>query len=164
MLHLVFERAQLFAESTKLDIFFAYGSTWRNTHSDELDRFVKRGDARIRVVLPDYADDQTMTELTRRFGYGKEDLIRRVTEAQEYFSRLNEVARTYGSAVDVWALPAAPQFTFYRFDNKAILALYSHRKERTAVPTLVLAKGNLYEFIKREFDAMIKDNGLAKKF
>lgn len=146
----------------KLDIFFAYGQTWRNTYYQELRDVASREDARIRVVLPDPDDELTIIELSRRFNYTTETLIELIKEAKEFFRRLRPVGGK-GAQIYVWYLPAAPTFSFYRIDKKAILALYTHRKERAPVPTFVCEMGGtLYDYIRKEFDAMISDNGLAR--
>lgn len=150
-------------EVNKLDIFFAYGRTWRNTYIHELQEVASRDGARIRVVLPDPEDDQTVSELARRFDYTTEDLTELVREAEVYFRNLRSSAGARGAQVDIWFLPAAPHFSFYRFDRTAIMALYTHRRERAPVPTFVCEMGGtLYDYIRKEFDAMIRPDGLAR--
>ena len=143
-------------QASKIDIFFAYGRTWRNAHSDEFQKAVQKKDARIRVVLPDPNDSQTVAELAKRFGYTEENLVNCIKEAEEYFKELHSRAMKTKAEVHIWFLSAAPAFTFYRFDHTGVLALYTHRKERTGVPTFVCEQGGtLYDYIRKEFDAMI---------
>lgn len=59
----------LFNKVNKLDIFFAYGQIWRKTYLQELREVAARKNARIRLVLPDPEDEQTISELARRFCY-----------------------------------------------------------------------------------------------
>ncbi len=152
-----------FKSVNKLDIFFAYARTWRNTHLEDLQKVASRHDARIRVVLPDPDDAQVVRELARRFDYTPETLKELILEAEAYFKDLRKYAGDGGAKVDLWYLPAAPHFTFYRFDNIAIMALYTHRKERTPVPTFVCEMGGtLYDYIRKEFDAMVKQDGLGR--
>lgn len=147
----------------KLDIFFAYAQTWRNTYYQELKSVAARGDARIRVVLPDPGDEQTMIELSRRFGKTRDQLIDLIKEADGYFRKLAPSDKK-GADINIWYLPAAPTFSFYRVDQMALLALYTHRKDRAPVPTFVCEMGGtLYDYIRQEFEAMISEEGLAKK-
>ena len=74
-----------FNSVNKLDIFFAYGRTWRNSHTEELRRLASKRGARIRVVLPDPESEETVTELSRRFGYKTENLIELIKEARTFF-------------------------------------------------------------------------------
>jgi len=152
-----------FKSVNKLDIFFTYAKTWRNTHLEDLQGVAARQDARIRVVLPDPEDAQVVHELARRFDYTPENLKALILEAEAYFKNLRDYAGTNGAKVDIWFLPAAPHFTFYRFDRIAIMVLYTHRRERTPVPTFVCEMGGtLYDYIHKEFDAMVKQDGLGR--
>jgi hypothetical protein len=152
-----------FRTVNKLDIFFAYARTWRNTYTQELQEVASREDARIRVVLPDPENEQTVIELARRFNYTPEELRTLIREAETQFRSLRSSIGAKGAHIDIWFLPAAPLFTFYRFDRIAILALYSHCRERVPVPTFVCEMGGtLYDYIRKEFEAMIRQGGLAR--
>jgi len=152
-----------FSTVNKLDIFFAYGRTWRNTYADEFRKVAVRNGARIRIVLPDPEDKQVMSELARRFNCTENEIKKAIKEAEAYFRSLINSAGANGAQIDIWFLPAAPLFTFYRFDRVGILALYTHRRDRAAVPTFVCEMGGtLYDYIYKEFKAMIKEKGLAK--
>ncbi|MHA1280759.1 MAG: hypothetical protein ACTSQ8_26730 [Candidatus Helarchaeota archaeon] len=150
-------------KSSKIDIFFAYGRTWRGTHEEHLKTAIRNNKARIRIVLPDPNNKDIVSDLTRRFDIDKEeDLKGRIEDAVNYFKKLK--AEHEGSSVELWFLPKSPVFSFYRFDHIGILATYKHQKGRGNVPTFVFEQGGtLYDFIRQEFDAMIKDNGLATK-
>lgn len=63
-----------FDKADTLDIFFAYGRTWRNTHLEDLKLLAGKKGARIRIVLPDPDDEHTMRDLTRRFNYTEKEL------------------------------------------------------------------------------------------
>ena len=152
----------LFRSVKKLDIFFAYGYTWRSTHAEELKKVAARKGARIRIVLPDPEDTQTVSELARRFNFTPEKIIELIRDAEKDFRNLHICADS-GAQIDIWFLPATPQFSFYRFDSLAIFALYSHSRERTPIPTFVVEMGGtLYDYIRKEFDAMIRPDGLAR--
>ncbi len=154
-----------FRSVNKLDIFFAYGQTWRNVHRRELQDLASREGARIRVVLPDPEDQNTVDDLARRFGYSSERLRSLISEATSDFLSLRPTDAAQGGSVEIWHLPATPVFSFYRFDGVGILALYNHRKDRAPVPTFVCEMGGtLYDYIRTEFEAMIRQGGLAHKF
>ncbi|MBN1804384.1 MAG: hypothetical protein JW837_03965 [Sedimentisphaerales bacterium] len=152
-------------KSNKIDIFFAYGRTWRGTHEEHLKTALKNNKARIRIVLPDPNDSATVKELTRRFDIEQpEELKKRIEESVKYFKELNDFAENENGSVEVWFLPECPVFSFYRFNQFGILATYKHQRGRGNVPTFVCEQGGtLYDFMCQEFDAMIKDNGLAQK-
>lgn len=156
--------ASLFQGVKRLDIFFAYGRTWRNVHRRELEELAKRTDAQIRVILPDIDDHLTISDLARRFNCTAESIKTLIAEAKDDFTRLKTIGGNTGAKIDIWALPAPPLFTFYRFDDSFVLTLYSHRRERSPVPTFVVKRGGkLYDILFNELDAMIRPpNNLAR--
>jgi hypothetical protein len=151
-------------KSSKIDIFFVYGRTWCGAHEEHLKTAIKNNNARVRVVLPDPNNKDTVSELARRFEFTPEDLKARIEESVDYFERLKAEAGHKGGNVELWFLPKCPVFSFYRFDHIGVLATYKHEKGRGNVPTFVFEQGGtLYDFMRQEFDAMIKDDGLAAK-
>jgi hypothetical protein len=152
--------ASYFRATNNLDIFVSYARSWRNTYLEELRRLARKKNARIRVVLPDPEDEQTVLELSRRFDYRPERLVNLIEEAKEEFDRLRSPS---DGKVEVWYLPVAQTFSFYVFDQIAVMALYTHRRERLPVPTLVCDKGGwMHEYVRKEFDAMVDGTGLAR--
>lgn len=146
------EWSELFDGATKIDIAVAYGRTWRNTHAARLKAVAQRPGTRIRVFLPDPDDDLTMRVLADRFNMEVEGLQSTVREALDAFSDLKQVG---GGDVEVYVRKGDAVFSCYRFDNRAVMTLYSHgRKRRTSVPTLVVRSGKLYQFIYDEFAAI----------
>ncbi|MFH1372102.1 MAG: hypothetical protein ABII09_12570 [Planctomycetota bacterium] len=146
----------LIQNSNKIDIFFAYGRTWRSTHEADLRQAAENKDVCFRVVLPDPDSQQLLSELARRFNLTTDEVKQRIEEAFNFFRDINHKNDEHGAAIKIWYLPESPVFSFYCFDSIGILALYKHKKERGSVPTIVCKKGgSLYEFIKQEFDVMI---------
>lgn len=76
---------RLFRESNRLDIVLAYGRTWRNTHDQELRRFLSRSDVVLEVVLPDPDSDPVMNEMASRFSISVTELRARIDEAEGHF-------------------------------------------------------------------------------
>ncbi len=153
----------LFDTVRELDIFFVHGRAWRHEHGEKLLAIARRG-IQIRIVLPDPDDDITISEIARRTRHSKENIKDRILLAKDEFYHL----KTEGAKVNVWFLPMVPLFSFYRFDNKMIMSLYSHRQEqkleRIHVPAFILEEsGSLYKFIQEDFEAMVdSQKGLAK--
>ncbi|KYK37573.1 MAG: hypothetical protein AYK18_09590 [Theionarchaea archaeon DG-70] len=140
----------------ELDIFFSYARTWRNTYISQFREVAAREGTRIRVLLPDPKDEQTVHELARRFNYSDDEVISLIREAETYFEELHPSEGNRGAKIEIWFLPAAPVFSLYRFDNIAVLALLSHRRKLVEIPSFVCEKGGiLYDYICQEFDFMI---------
>jgi hypothetical protein len=146
---------ELFKESNHLNIFVAYASTWRNTHHTHLQEFVSKRDTSLEVVLPDPEMSEVVSELALRFGISGDEVKKRIREAFEYFRGLGD--HTQG-IVRIYYLARAPQFTFYRFNNRAVFASYRHRPGRGTILTLVANRGGeFYEWVRDEWYGITRD-------
>jgi hypothetical protein len=145
--------ADLFHNVRELDVFLAYGSTWRNTHLSHLHKLASEPGGKIRVFLPDPEDPATMSTLATRFAYTQDDLQSRIEDARKSFA---EMVVPNGATIEVYFRPGDRLFSFYRFDSKAVITLYNHTGTRaTVVPTLVFERGgSLYAFIEAEIRAI----------
>lgn len=146
----------LFNSSRSLDLFFAYGGTWRNTYIGDLRRFVEKPDTRATVVLADPDDERLLQDLGRRFNTSPADIRTRILRAKEEFTEVFQPAVQKGRDFSIWYLPIPPVFSCYFFDGTAIITLYKHKAQRAEVPTLVVKRGGeLYDFFRAEFDAFV---------
>lgn len=140
---------RLFADVQELDIFVAYGQTWRNLHARELLQLAQRPTSRIRVFLPDVDDQMTISVLAARFAITPNELTTRITSTYRDYAKMR---RENGAAIEIYYRPGDRLFSFYRLDRTAIVGFYSHGRTRfSAVPVLVCtAPGSLYQFITDE--------------
>jgi hypothetical protein len=152
----------LFRGTRELDVFFAYGSTWRRSHIHQLRELAARPKARIRIVLPDVDNEITMAELSRRFAITPDELQRRIGDAEAEFRTL-AASLGAGATIMIARFAHSPVYTFYRFDEVIVLSMYQHGTVRGAVPAFVVERGGtLFDFVTRDFDEMVKDSGTAK--
>jgi hypothetical protein len=154
------EWKQLFAEVTELDIVVAYGQTWRNMHARELAQVAARPDSRIRVFLADPNDELTLAILADRFDSTPHEMRSRLTATHSAYETLRQ---PNGAQINVYYRPGDRVFSFYRFDDIAVVGLYSHSRARgAAVPVFVCARpGELYEFIQDELAVILDQSRLA---
>jgi hypothetical protein len=154
------EWKQLFAEVTELDIVVAYGQTWRNMHARELAQVAARPNSRIRVFLADPDDELTVAVLADRFDATPDELRSRITATHSAYETLS---RSNRAQIEVYYRPGDRVFSFYRFDDIAVVGLYSHSRARgAAVPVFVCARpGALYEFIQDELAVILDQSRLA---
>lgn len=154
------EWKQLFAEVTELDIVVAYGQTWRNMHARELAQVAARPDSRVRVFLADPDDELTVAVLADRFDITHDELRARITATRSDYEALRQ---SDGAQIEVFYRPGDRVFSFYRFDDIAVVGLYSHSRARgAAVPVFVCAwPGELFEFIQDELAVILDQSRLA---
>lgn len=148
---------QLFRTVRKLDVFVAYARTWRNSNLARLQALAKRGDARIRLYLPDPHDPETVRVLAGRFNQNPDHLVTAINEARSAFEALR---RSDGAQITVHYRQGDVLFSCYRFDGTAVITLYSHSRERiSGVPTLVVTEGgSLYQYVRDELQAIDKQS------
>jgi hypothetical protein len=140
------EWGELFAGARQLDIFVAYGQTWRNLHARHLHDLAARPGSRIRVFLPDPADDTAMAMLADRFAITVEEMTRRITATRDDYDLLRQPD---GADVEIYYRPGDRLYSFYRLDDTVVIGLYSHSRNRMpSIPVLVCrAPGSFYQFI-----------------
>jgi hypothetical protein len=146
---------QLFKNSCKLDMFISYGHTWRNTHLQQLDKLLSDEDAKLRVVLPDPNDQAIVEALAVRFESDPEKVKQDIEQATAFFKQRKERAK---GTVEIYHTRIEPLFSFYRFNHKAVFALYNHRLGRIPVPVFVCdADGFLFDYLTEEFEGIRGD-------
>lgn len=143
-----------FQNVEKLDIVVAYGRTWRQIHWHQLETISKRSRARIRVILPDPLDSQSLAVLANRFDKTPAQLREDILESAREFLKLK--AGAAGGRVRLFLRQGDHVFSCYRLDRTAIVTLYSHSRVRKPVPTIVCESGGtLYSFVYDEIAAML---------
>ncbi|MGQ2912103.1 MAG: hypothetical protein ACT6QJ_10035 [Aeromicrobium sp.] len=150
--------ADLFQGASHLDVVVAYARTWRNNHLSRLKDLAAKPGAHLRFFLPDPSDDPTMTLLADRFGKGVEEMRAVIREAIEEYSKLDSAG---AGSVEVFVRPGDYVFSAYRFDGRAVLAMYSHTRRRVDVPTFVANGGKIFAFVKREIDSIQSQSHLV---
>lgn len=136
--------------TTQMDLFFSYARTWRNTNRGLLEEYAKRPDHKIRVFLPDSQDAVLIDHLASRFNMSSEELRQAIVEAASDFHRMF-VAASRPESLEIWFLKVMPVYSFYRFNEATVLALYNHQGRKVDVPVFVVARhGYLYDFVVNE--------------
>jgi hypothetical protein len=154
---------QLFDGAREVDVFFAYGGGWRGQHVERLREVNRRAGARLRVILPDPTSADTVRELARRFGYSESEVVAKINESIKTFENLaREAEATAG--IEVWVLPKTPMYSFYRFDDRALFALYQHKGTRATVPAFTIRRGgSLFTFFESDLDVMMSGNNATAR-
>lgn len=149
----------LFDSAEKLDVFFAYGGTWRGTHLLQLQNLLTKKGMKLRILLPDPACNDAVAELSRRFvGYSTEKAIRVIGESVQTFDELR-VKCPQGTTVEVRFTKTTPLFAIYNFGRKAVFTMYRHKPGKGEVPTYIVQRGGtLYGFMENEFDSLWEAN------
>lgn len=145
---------QLLDEAVHVDLFFAYGRTWRATHAMALRRLAERDGTRLRVILPDKSDPALIGQLSAKFRYSSDQLIQHIAEAESDFANLRTQANGHG-VVETRATREFPVYTYYRLDRRSIVVLYSQAPGRVDIPAFECDQGGtLSAFFRGQFEKL----------
>lgn len=144
-----------FRNVKNLDILFSYGGTWRSINTLELSEIADRQGVSVRVILPNPTNDALMEQLGQRYNIDKGVMITRVREAEnDFYSKFYDHP---SSQLTVLYTDIAPIFDFYKFDNVAVITLFSYRKGKNPVPAIIVKRGGtLYKFVEEELKAFVE--------
>jgi hypothetical protein len=145
---------ELIASTTKMAVYFIHSRRWRENHDAAIKTFVARQGTALEVFLPDLENHELMFSLEKHFDDGP--LIPAlVVDAYRYFARL---AREFGKPSEIWLFGRYPTYTFYRFDQRAIVALYSNTAAKKHLPAFeITTEGMFGEFLASDIDDLKRE-------
>jgi hypothetical protein len=120
----------LIGSSTQMVLYFIHSRRWRENHDAAIKDFLSREKTTLDVFLPDLENHELMFSLSRHFEDGPQ-IPALVTDAYRYFARL---ARDFRKPAQIWLFGRYPTFSFYKFDTRAVIALYSNTAAKKGAP------------------------------
>jgi hypothetical protein len=145
---------ELIGTSTKMALYFIHSRRWRENHDAAIKAFLGRDGTTMELFLPDLENHELMFSLSRRFEDGLLTPTL-VVDAYKYCARL---AREYGKPADVWLFSRYPTYSFYRFDQRAVIAFYSNTAAKKEIPTFeVTDDGFLGRFLATDIDDLKRE-------
>lgn len=145
---------QLIASSSTMVLYFIHSRRWRENHDAAIKAFLGREGTGLEVFLPDLESHELMFSLEKRFDDGP--LIRAMVEdAYRYFARL---ARDYQKPIRVRLFGRYPTYSFYRFDERAVLAMYSNSVAKKELPAFeITMNGLLGSFLAADIEDLRRE-------
>ena len=141
----------LIGSSTKIVLYFIHSRRWRENHDAAIKAFLGRNGTTLEIFLPDLGNHELMFSLSRRFEDGPLTPTL-VVDAYKYCARL---AREYGKPADIWLFGRYPAYSFYQFDQRAVIALYSNTAAKKDLPAFEVSNdGLLGRFLATEIDGL----------
>jgi len=145
---------ELIAESSKMVLYFIHSRRWRENHDAAIKSFLRRNDTTMQIFLPDLENHELMFSLSRRFEDGPLTPTLLI-DAYRYCSRL---AREYGKPADIWLFGRYPAYSFYQFDQRAVIALYSNTAAKKDIPAFeVSTDGLLGKFLASDIEDLKRE-------
>ena len=140
----------LIASSTEMSVYFIHSRRWRENHDGAIKAFLGREGTTLEAFLPDLENHELMFSLERHFDDGP--LIPSlVADAYRYLARL---ARDFKKPIQIWLFGKYPTYSFYRFGDRAVIALYSNTAAKKDLPAFEITTDS---FLGQFLDADIED-------
>ncbi len=145
---------ELLASASRMEVYFIHSRRWRENHDAAIKAFLGREGTTLEVFLPDLENHELMFSLEKHFDDGP--LIPAlVMDAYRYFGRL---AREFGKPVEIWLFGRYPTYTFYRFDHRAIVALYSNTAAKKDLPAFEITTDGFFgEFLASDIEDLKRE-------
>lgn len=138
--------------ASEIEVLISYGSSWRKNYWTDLKNFAESKSHTLRLYLPNPDDEHTMEVLSRRYDSSPEKVRDVILESAREFAKL---AESQPADIRIYYRDGDPTFTCYRFDDRIIVSLYSHLRERGPIPVIVVEKGGTFhEFFTKELQAI----------
>jgi hypothetical protein len=146
---------ELFSSARDVEVFIVYGSSWRNSHWPKLQALTADSRNKLWIYLPDPDHETTMKVLARRYDATVEKVQSNV---REMAAAMASLSKANGADVRIYYRDGDPTFTCYRFDERIVVTLYSNRRDRGDVPTLLMKKGTFHDFFTADLAAIRKQS------
>jgi hypothetical protein len=145
---------ELIGASTKIVLYFIHSRRWRENHDAAIKAFLAREGTTMEVFLPDLENHELMFSLSRRFEDGSLTPTL-VVDAYKYCARLG---RDYGKPAEIWLFGRYPAYSFYQFDQRAVIALYSNTAAKKDLPAFEVSNdGLLGRFLATEIEGLKRE-------
>jgi hypothetical protein len=144
----------LIGSASQMVLYFIHSRRWRENHDAAIKAFLGRDGTSMEVFLPDLENHELMFSLARHFEDGPQ-IPGLVADAYRYFARL---ARDFRKPAEVWLFSRYPTYTFYRFDERAVIALYSNTAAKKDLPAFEITNGSfLGQFLAADIADLKKE-------
>jgi hypothetical protein len=145
---------ELIRSSKQMSLYFIHSRRWRENHDAAIKAFLGRDTASLEVFLPDLENHELMFSLGKHFEDGPQ-IPGLVADAYRYFARL---ARTFKKPTEIWLFGRYPTYSFYKFDDRAILALYSNTASKKELPAFEITSDCLLgTFLAEDIEDLKKE-------
>lgn len=144
----------LIASSTRMELYFIHSRRWRENHAAAIKSFLGREGTTMEVFLPDLESHELMFSLGKHFDDGPQ-IPSMIVDAYRYFARL---ARDFGKPTHIWLYDRYPTYTFYTFDERAVIALYSNATTKKDLPAFEITRESLLgQFLTEDMEDLKKE-------
>lgn len=138
--------------SSSLITMFIHSRRWRENNNAAINKFLLKDRARIIAFLPDLKNHRLVSEIKSHFDDG-DHLEFFIGDAYRYYFQLKS---RFPEKIEVRCFALYPTYSFYKFDDSAIIAMYTNTTKRRSVPTIdISSDGEFWNFLGDDLDLLI---------
>ena len=138
--------------SLSLTTMFIHSRRWRENYNAVLNKFLLKERAKIIAFLPNLKNKTLIDEIKSHFDDG-EHLEFFISDAYRYYAQLKS---RFPEKIEVRCFSLYPNYSFYKFDDTAIIAMYTNTTKRRSVPTInITSKGEFWNFLGDDLDLLL---------
>jgi len=130
----------LLNKSKLVVLYFIHGRRWRENHIDKIVEFLGRTGTRLTVFLPNMRKRGLINAIQEHFEDGP-SIPGLIKEAFDHFRNLR---KRFPTKVIIRSFDTYPTYSFYKFDDKIVVAAYPTTPRRKDVPTVCLDVSHPY--------------------
>lgn len=130
---------ELLKRAKDVEVYFIHSRRWREDNHEQIKDFLRRDGTTLKVNLPNRKNRFLLKSLAAHFDDGPH-IPGFIDDAYGYFERLS---KEFGAdKVLITSYEAYPTYSFYRFDNVFLVAMYRNSKTRGNVPTFLCSSSH----------------------
>lgn len=154
------ESERLLALSSQIWLYFIHSRRWRESNHEAILNFLKKPKSKLFVFLPDLKNKPLIESIMGHFDDGLH-IPEFVADVYRYFSDLK---KDFKHKVVIRLFNVYPTYTFYKFDDTFLVALYPTTANRKTVPAFLIDANSPYgEFFSLDLKQLFKECRIPKK-
>jgi len=139
--------------SRDIVLYFIHSRRWRENHDDSIRHFLDKPNTLLTVILPNLGNRSLIHSLMGHFDDGP-SIPGFIADAYRYFRNLSS---KHAGKVTILLFNVYPTYTFYKFDETVIIAMYPTTTIKKPVPTFKInIDGAFGDFLAKDIDQLVK--------
>jgi hypothetical protein len=146
---------RMFAGAKRITTFFIHSRRWREDYTSRLREFLARPATMLTAILPEPNDSLLREMFLRNFADGPQIPVL-MEDACCFYAELD---REFPGKVSVLFAKTYPTYSLYRFDDRAIVAMYPTTARKKSVPTFIVRRGSGFgDFVDDDVTRLIESS------
>ncbi len=126
---------RLFIDASEIILYFIHSRRWRENNLDLIRIYLEKDKSNLTLFLPDITNKVLIHSLISHFDDGP-SIPNFIVDAYRFFIQLS---KEYENKVHIRLYNLYPTYSFYKYNDKIIVAFYPTVAIRKSVPTILLS-------------------------